>query len=81
MGFPDDRVLPSSSQHARNEIRDDYAHKLGNEVTAVVTGSSREAVDAYAERLPGRRRRGGHQPDAVFSNGRAVASRQSTDLR
>jgi len=84
MGFPDDRVLPSSSsaRAAMNEIRDDYAHKLGNEVTVVVTGSSREAVDAYAERLSAVAGVGAvTSPDAVFSNGRAVAPRQSTDYR
>ncbi|MFT4199177.1 MMPL family transporter [Gordonia sp. (in: high G+C Gram-positive bacteria)] len=84
LGFPDDRILPSShsSRAAMNEIRSDYAHRLGGEVTIVVTGSTEQAVDDYAAGLS----RVADvdavtTPDAVFADGRPIAPRQSDDLR
>nr|WP_212763260.1 MMPL family transporter [Gordonia araii] len=82
LGFPDDRILPTShsSRVAMNEIRDDFTQKLGSEVTAVVTGSSNEAVDDYAAKLSGVADvEAVTSPGAVFGKGRVIAPRQSDD--
>ncbi len=82
LGFPDDRILPTSqtSRVAMNEIRDDYAHKLGGEVTVVVTGSTDQAVDDFAARLSGVTGvEAVTSPDAVFADGRPIAPRTSDD--
>ncbi|MFT3899382.1 MAG: MMPL family transporter [Gordonia sp. (in: high G+C Gram-positive bacteria)] len=78
LGFPDDRILPSShsSRQAMNEIRSDYPHKLGGEVTVVVTGSSDKAVDDYAAALSKVADvEAVTTPDAVYAGGNAIAPR------
>ncbi|QKT06602.1 MMPL family transporter [Gordonia sp. X0973] len=84
LGFPDDRILPTSqsSRVAMDEIRSDYAQKLGGEVTVVVTGSTDQAVDDYAAKLSAVKGADAvTTPDAVFAGGQPVGPRQSDDRR